>query len=290
VVSDCRLIGSTDGVRIAVHDFGGPEDPAAPVVLFSHATGFHGQVFALTATLLTDRYRCLAFDLRGHGVSETPPGTSFAWEHFAEDVLAVLHSDLVGRGREVHGVGHSMGGASLLLAAAREPGWLRSLWVYEPAVRRPREDVPEDQSDLMIAIASRRRSTFASHEEAFANYASKPPLNVLYPEVLMAYVKGGFAHEADGQVTLRCLPSTEAAVFGGFNTSGVWNALSSIDLPVAVVAGRPDPTGANSSVGPIVAQLPQGTQLECPGLGHFGPLQDPVGIAGNIADWVGAHR
>ena len=66
------MIASTQGVRVALHDLGGPADPAAPVLLFAHATGFCGQVWEPTAAPLTDRYRCFALDLRGHGVSETP--------------------------------------------------------------------------------------------------------------------------------------------------------------------------------------------------------------------------
>jgi esterase len=72
------LIPTRDGVRIAVHDFGGPGDPDAAALLFCHANGFHGLVWEPTAALLTDRYRCLAVDLRGHGLSESPPGVTMA--------------------------------------------------------------------------------------------------------------------------------------------------------------------------------------------------------------------
>jgi pimeloyl-ACP methyl ester carboxylesterase len=73
-MSSPAMIASTQGVRVALHDLGGPDDPTAPVLLFAHATGFCGQVWEPTAAPLTDRYRCLAIDLRGHGVSETPDG------------------------------------------------------------------------------------------------------------------------------------------------------------------------------------------------------------------------
>jgi hypothetical protein len=36
--SDATLISSTDGITIAMHDFGGTGSP----ILLSHATGFHG--------------------------------------------------------------------------------------------------------------------------------------------------------------------------------------------------------------------------------------------------------
>jgi pimeloyl-ACP methyl ester carboxylesterase len=293
-VGDVTYVDSTDGVRVAVHDFGGPGDPEA-VLVFSHGTGFHGRVWGPTAAPLTDRYRCLALDLRGHGVSETPPGVSLAWEHMAEDVAAVLSRALVGRRAPVHGIGHSMGGAALVLAAGRSgslwPGRLASLWLYEPAVVARMTDRPADAPNAMADGAARRRSSFDSYDEAFANYAAKPPLNELHPDALTEYVRGGFARQADGRVTLRCAPATEAAVFRYGADGGAWDLLPSLDFPVAVVVGRPDPFGPAQFAHAIVGQLApgRGTLVERSGLGHFGPHQDPRGMAGDIAAWVQAH-
>jgi pimeloyl-ACP methyl ester carboxylesterase len=294
------MITSTGGVRVALHDFGGPDDPAAPVLLLAHATGFHGRVWEPTATSLTDRYRCLALDLRGHGMSETPEGTSLAWGGMGDDVLAVLDRDHVGGhrdgdrdgDREVHGIGHSLGCAALVLAASRRPGLFRSLWLYEPAIVEPRAMAPTDSSapNPMADAALRRRATFTSYDEAIANYAKKAPLNELRPDSLEAYVRGGFAPQADGTVTLRCSPATEAEVFRGAGNNEAFAALSTLELPVALVAGRPDAFGPVTFVPANLAQLPRGTLVERPHLGHFGPLEDPPGMARDIAAWVEANR
>jgi pimeloyl-ACP methyl ester carboxylesterase len=281
---------------VALHDFGGPDDPTAPVLLFAHATGFHGRVWEPTAVPLTDRYRCLAVDLRGHGVSETPDGTSLSWCHMGEDVLAALDSDYVGSRRKVHGIGHSLGCAALVLAASRRPGLLRSLWLYEPAIAGPRvrapagSSAPFGSSNPMSDAALRRRATFASYDEAVANFAQKAPLNELHPDALAAYVRGGFAPGADGSVTLRCSPATEAEVFRGAGNNEAFEALSELDLPVAVVAGRPDEHGPVTFVAGNLARLPRGTLVERRHLGHFGPLEDPPGMARDIAAWVEANH
>jgi len=302
------LIASTQGVRVALHDLGGPDDPAAPVLLFAHATGFCGQVWEPTAAPLTDRYRCVALDLRGHGVSETPGEASLHWTHMGDDVLAALDSDHIGTGREVHGIGHSLGCAALVLAASRRPGRLRSLWLYEPAIASPRatalaesaESVdpagaatpaaPFGTSNPMADAALRRKATFASYDEALVNFAKKAPLNELHPDALAAYVRGGFAPEADGSVTLRCSPATEAEVFRGAGNNEAFAALSELHLPVAMVAGRPDEYGPVTFVAANMAQLPRGTLIERRHLGHFGPLEDPPGMARDIAAWVEVNR
>ena len=92
--------------------------------------------------------------------------------------------------------------------------------------------------------AARRRDRFDSLDQAYENYRSKAPLDQLHPDALRAYVEGGFAPAPDGSVTLRCRPSTEAEVFRHAAASGAWDSVgASLDIPVAVVAGRPEGLG-----------------------------------------------
>ena len=276
---------SSDGVNVAIHDLGGPDDPAASVLLFSHATGLNGRVWAPMAAALHSRFRCFAIDFRGHGLTESPEGASLAWSGMADDVVAVLDSELIGPNRVVHGVGHSMGGAALILATARRPARVRSLWLYEPIVVNP-EMLPLARPDARAEAATRRRTSFRSYDAAFENFASKPPLNQLHPEALRGYVDGGFILQADGTVSLRCSPGTEAAVFRGAYSSGAWDVLSAVDVPVAVVVGRHDEFSPGMRSRFVVESLPRATLIERPDLGHFGPLEDPSNMAEDFEAWV----
>jgi pimeloyl-ACP methyl ester carboxylesterase len=282
------FVPSSDGVRVAVHDLGGPDDPAATVLLFAHATGLCGQVWKPVAASLARRFRCLAIDFRGHGMSEMPPGAGVAWPRMGDDVDAVLRGVLVAPRARVHGIGHSMGGAALVLAAARRRGPFRSLWLYEPVIVGPGVLPPMDAPNPMAEAAARRKPSFGSFEEAISNFAVKPPLNQLHADALEAYVRGGFVEGADGRVTLRCAPATEAAVFRGAADSGAWDLLPSLDVPVAVVAGRNEEAGPVAFVPAALAQLQHGTFVDRPRLGHFGPLEDPSGAARDVTAWVDA--
>ena len=284
-----RLIPSTGGVRVAVHDLGGPADEAAPLLLFSHATGFCGQVWEPVAALLRRRYRCIALDYRGHGMSDTPPGAPLVWSAMGDDAESVLGSDLIGTDRPLHGIAHSMGGAALVLAAARRPGAFRSLWLYEPVIVAPGVLPPSGTPNPMAEAALRRRRTFDSFDEAAANFAAKPPLDELHPDALRAYVRGGFVPRPDGRVELRCPPSTEAAVFRGAAESGAWEALAALDLPVALVVGRHEEYGPLAFAPPAQTPLTPGALFERRHLGHFGPLEDPAGTARDIGAWVEAN-
>ena len=284
-----EVIESSDGVRIALHDLGGPSgSTSAPVLLFSHATGFHGRVWEPMASLLCNQFHCVSLDLRGHGMSELPPEAGLAWSGIADDVVAALSSDRFPSG-PVHGIGHSMGGAALVLAAARRPDAFRTLWLYEPVIVPPDGWPMTDGDNPMSEGAARRRDRFDSLDHAYENYRSKPPLDQLHPDALRAYVVGGFSPTPDGSVTLRCRPSTEAEVFRQAATSGGWGTVTTIEMPVAVVAGRPEGIGPGAFASAIAEALPGGILIVRPDLGHFGPLEDPTAMAEDVVGWVRAH-
>ncbi|MEJ7585123.1 MAG: alpha/beta fold hydrolase, partial [Acidimicrobiales bacterium] len=126
-------VPSSDDVTLVVHDLAPSTE--GRFALLAHATGFHGRVWLPIARRLTG-LRPWAPDLRGHGDSGTPADHDFEWESFADDVLAVLDALSPGAtaAKGTVGVGHSKGGAALLLAEARRPGTFAALWVYEPVV------------------------------------------------------------------------------------------------------------------------------------------------------------
>lgn len=76
-------------------------------------------------------HRVLRYDARGHGAStgDLDP-ESYRWDRLASDLLALL--DHVAPNEVVHGVGPSMGSATLLHAAVREPERFGSLTLALP--------------------------------------------------------------------------------------------------------------------------------------------------------------
>ncbi len=202
------------------------------------------------------------------------------------DGAAVVLDQMSEAGVAVHGVGHSMGGAALALAEARRPGSFRSLWLYEPVIVPPGGLMSADGPNPMADAALRRRQRFGSLREAYENYAFKEPLRQLHPDALQDYVDGGFEVEPDGSVLLRCLPETEAEVFRQAKDSGAWDVVPLLTLPVAIVAGRMEQFSPVAFAATVAASLPQGQLFERPGLGHFGPLEDPLKMAGDLTRWI----
>jgi pimeloyl-ACP methyl ester carboxylesterase len=106
-----------DGRRIYAATGGRPFDPARPAVLFVHGAGMDHTAWQLQARWFAwHGHSVLAIDLPGHGRSEGPPiGTVpelAQWLGRAMDAAGIRQAAIVG---------HSMGGAIALEAAAALP-------------------------------------------------------------------------------------------------------------------------------------------------------------------------
>lgn len=266
---------SSDGVELAVYDLGGD----GPALLMAHATGFCGPVLSPLAAHLTGRFHCWAYDARGHGDSVWPAGLHWDWSSFVDDVLTVI--DGLGLARP-YGFGHSSGGAAMLDAEARRPGAFAALWCYEPIVWPEVTDELARSRKPLISGALKRRDRFASRQEAYENFSSKPPLESLDARALRAYVDCGFAPDKDG-VRLRCPPFVEAAIYRQGLAHDGFSRLHRVRCPVTIGRGR-----ASMAIEPEVARaqveaLPQATLVAFDDLGHFGPLEAPASVAEAVA-------
>ncbi|HLN06183.1 MAG TPA: alpha/beta hydrolase [Acidimicrobiales bacterium] len=264
-----------DGVDLALHDLGG----VGPSALLVHATGFHGRVFGPLARSLGDRLHCIAPDLRGQGESGVPGNLDFDWVGFGTDVLTAV--DALGLERPV-GVGHSCGGAALLLAEEARPGTFSALYCFEPVVIGSDEPPSPDPSIHLARAARQRREVFPSRREAYDNYASKPPLDVLDREALCTYVEFGFEDLPDGTVRLRCRGANEARIYEMSVRHPAFSKLGAVSCPVTLACGGETDSFGPAALEPLAERLPNGHLEVIPELGHFGPLEQPAAVAASV--------
>ncbi len=183
--------------------------------------------------------------------------------------------------RPTIGVGHSLGGAALVMAALVAPELFRALILYEPIIfpSAIREIASKNNNPSpLVEGARRRRKTFASRAEAFANYASKPPMNAFDPRALHAFVDHGFNNDGD-QVTLKCAPEYEARNFEMGPVQETWDQLKDLNVPTWVVSGTQQPGQPSGFAASIAEQIPNSHFVEWPDLNHFGPMQRPERLA-----------
>jgi len=277
---------TSDGVGIETYDLGG----TGPPLILAHATGFHGRVWLPVAARLRPRFRCIAFDSRGHGDSARAPGGDYNWNGFGRDVLAVAAAlvpgvDLAGGGGggRPRAVGHSCGGAALLLAEEAQPGTFEALYCYEPVVAAFAFEAESPTGDPLAAGARRRRAVFASRAAALANYAAKPPFAGLDRSALEAYVEWGFHDRADGTVELACAPEDEARVYEQASSNHAYRDLGRVACPTTLAVGGKNAHFGVDVVTAVAARVAGPTSVEVhDDLGHFGPMERPDEIAASI--------
>ena len=115
-----------EDVTLSYLDSGG----AGPVVVLLHGLAGSAGELAATAGALSDAYRVLALDQRGHGGSTRRPADTSRRAH-VEDVVALIAAT---GGAPVAVVGQSAGAHTALLLAAWHPHLVRHLVLLEGGV------------------------------------------------------------------------------------------------------------------------------------------------------------
>ncbi|MGW3074127.1 alpha/beta fold hydrolase [Kitasatospora sp. NPDC001132] len=281
-------IRSADGIRLHVEVHG---RPGAPTVVLAHGWTCSTAFWAPVIRRLTDRYRVVAYDQRGHGRSEIPPSRArYSTRALAEDLSAVL-ARTVPAGERAVLAGHSMGGMTIMAAGGRPdvaertaaavlistgPGDLvAELAVLPPAVRSP----------------GLRRLL---HRQLLR---SRMPLGSVSPvsRVALKYATMGPGSpagqvEATARIVHACPTAVRANWAAVLDRLDVHAGLARLAAPTAVVVGTADRLTPPVHAHRIVAELqdPQGLLL-LPGVGHMSPLERPDEVAAEIHRMASAY-
>jgi pimeloyl-ACP methyl ester carboxylesterase len=287
------LVTARDGARLVCWDFAGQGKPLFMV----HGTGLHGRCWGpVAAPLSAAGFRPLALDMRGHGSSSRSPDGDYSWDLFALDVLDTLAQ--LGLSNGVAAVGHSAGGAALLLAEESRPGTFSRIWAWEPIIGIPGSDERARRGAGLARRARQRRAHFASVDEARAHFQGRHMFAEFSPEALEAFLDGGLVPDDGGGYRLACDPEDEARIYEGAAAHSAWDGLGRIQCPTRLLGGELSPAVPPDELATIVAELgaqrpggPGGatataTATIVPMLGHFGPFQRPADIADDIANWA----
>jgi 3-oxoadipate enol-lactonase len=134
-----------NGVRLHYEETG----RGAETIVFSHGLLWSSAMFEPQIRALASEFRCIAWDHRGQGRSESPDERCHQIEACYQDALALL--DHLGA-TPCHFVGLSMGGFVGMRIAARHPELLRTLTLMATASDpEPRTNIPKYQRLNLVA-------------------------------------------------------------------------------------------------------------------------------------------
>lgn len=274
-----RKIVPLSGGEVSYLDW--PAD--APLLHFTHATGFNAETYRGLLTSLQGRFHVAAADLRGHGFTTLPavPGPQAEWTTFATDLAAIL--DALDKGPAVL-AGHSMGAITSLMVAARYPARVRAVVLVEPVLvprfSRLRMRLarlvgrqPPVNSNL-AEMAAKRRAIFPSFDLAVTAYRGRGAFKTWPDETLTDYLRGGLIATGNGaEMRLACDPAWESSVFQ-HAPPGAARLARHVRCPLTLIYA--DEGTAHENEVEIVARAHGNARLvKVPGATHFLPMERP---------------
>jgi pimeloyl-ACP methyl ester carboxylesterase len=232
-----------------------------PWVALCHGFGGSARNFRAQARALSDRFRFVLYDARGHARSERPKdATSYRPEAFVADLERVL--DSAGASQAIVG-GLSMGAGVALRFALAHPERVTGLALA--SFPRSADDPSHRPWALSFADALERDGLEAAGEAHVWGGRAR------FDPSAAALVRIGFIEQAPHALahTLRQLIALQPSV------ASLAPMLAKLELPALLVAGSEDQAALASSEA-LAAVLPRAELVIVQGGGHLINLTNPV--------------
>ncbi len=221
-------------------------------LLLLHSNGCSGYEFEPAMAELSGQFRCIAWDMPGHGDSDQPPRHQSVGD-YADAVLAFMDSMEL---ETAHVCGASIGGIVCIELGALAPQRIRSLVIAEAALRSRQEWATQwPRIEAMFAIPAQSKEQVAPRFRALTE-------GLLARWNIDRHKTGGWRM---------------VDVMWAIREYDALAALGRITCPVSVLVGDKGPVF--SSVAKYRELVPNAPIMILPDTGHFPMIDDPIAFA-----------
>jgi pimeloyl-ACP methyl ester carboxylesterase len=244
-------------------------------VLLHGFTG-HARSWDAFAEAMTDRYRVLALDQRGHGETAWAAAEKYGAAEMVDDLAAFVAAMGL---RRFALLGLSMGGNVAIHYGGRRPPELAELVIVDIAP----EIVPSGATRIQTGV--RGTDTFESREEAFAAARAANPTP---PEAHHRHrVDHSLMRTEDGRWTYRYdralrSPGTVRAR----DTDAGWQAVADISVPTLLIRGENSDILSPEAAQRVLDANPNIRMITVAASGHSVPLDKPDGFLAACRDFL----
>ena len=262
---------TVNGVTLFYQDKGAGAD----TVVFSHSYLVDSTHFAPQIEALSDRYRCIAYDHRGHGRSQVTEA-GYDVENLYADAVALIEALHCA---PCHFVGLSVGGFIGMRIGIRRPALLKSLTLMDTSAD------PESRKGL------RQYRLFMAVVRWFG-------LRPVIGKVMSLLFGEKFLRDPERQDEVKewkrriaSLNKKAGMEFGKgiYARAGVYEELSTITVPTLVMAGENDTATPVAQAERIAKKIPGAKLFVVPGAGHLCTVEEPAAVNAAIEEFVAAH-
>ncbi|WP_136806569.1 alpha/beta fold hydrolase [Desulfosediminicola flagellatus] len=261
-----------NGISLSFLDSGGEKPP----LHFYHANGFPVSVYLPLLIKLTKHFRVVGLSIRGQD-SQTAGNTS--WHRIADDLIGFLDAKQLS---PVLGVGHSVGGVTTMIAAAKRPDLFSKIILIDPVIHPYNSLLSQavmrvlgKKSRFMLArLARARRRHWANREEVYNYFKGKSLFKRFNDEYLRSYVTYGVRPSASGGMELLCPPEAEARTFENYPLD-VWFWVQRLKTHALILRGEYSEVLTDDSVNRFCRKTTSAESCLVQGAGHLIPMEKP---------------
>jgi pimeloyl-ACP methyl ester carboxylesterase len=291
-VFESRTIDLGSPVHYA--DFGG----SGPLMVLVHGIASSHLNWATIAHQLGKRFRVVAIDLPGFGLSRPAPEPA-AVETSAKYLGRFI--DAVSGGQAVTLFGHSMGGLVSLLEAGAHPERIARLILMAPAAPLPRRAMVRlIVLPFLFALAMPERSAAVMRKrgarmdaERMVRRAMKyitGPRSTVPEAVMQAHIDLVLRQRREHDWTERALVEAAGSLVKSTTRRRVYRSMvHQVTAPTLLLHGTKDrlvPYGAGRR---LHHQRPDWTFQPMEGLGHMLQFEDPDWVLWTVNEWLDLH-
>lgn len=241
---------------------------SGPPLFLIHGIGASRHSWDGLVKHLRGEFRCIGYDLRGHGLSPTPT-PPYSLDDLVEDLEGLRRELGIER---AHFAGHSLGGMIGPAYARRYPQHVISLGLYSTAAFR----TADDSSKVRGVVAAMRSKGIAPVLETFKDRWFTPEFAVRCPEVIERRMAQVIETRAD--VFLN--------VFDIYAETEMAPWLAQIAHPALVLTGENDGGCSPRLNRAIAAALPRSELVILPELRHAILLEAADRVAPPVLDFL----
>ena len=257
-----------NGANLYHDEYGAAQD----IIFFSHGLLFSGHMFDNQIAVLKDQYRCITFDFRGQGQSETTK-TGYDIESLYADAVALIEK--LGC-FPCHFAGLSMGGFVGLRIAIRRPDLLKSLILIETSSDpESKENIPRYRLLSLVArwiglgvVADRVMQIMFGQK--FLNDPARATLKNKWKKRIVSNNRIGITR----------------AVTGVINRAGVTDQLSQISVPTLIIVGDQDVATVPAKSELMHARIPNSKLVVISGSGHTSTVEEPASVTAAMMEFL----
>lgn len=282
-------LDAPDGTRLRLESIG---PPAAPTLVLVHGYALSQSSWHYQRRDLSDEFRVVSYDQRGHGGSSEPPTGDYRIEALADDLAAVLDR-CVPPGQRAVVAGHSMGAMTMLALAGRRPDLVADRIAGVVLVDTAGAEVfagalqttPLRHAAGLLRVAVAGAGVVLPRAVGVPGWLGATPSDftfllihriALSPEASPAHV--AFTE----RMNLACPASVRAALIPLFTALDLDDAAAGCTPPALVIVGDRDRLTPPDAARRLHERLPDSRLVVLPAVGHMSLLEAHEAVTAHV--------